>query len=1087
MDGWKSMFFGGGGGGASAAPANPLAVKWLGMEPAGGGRERLAVAPEAARDVLGPLGEQRVNLVSVFGAARQGKSFLMNLLAGQQDLFRISNLREPCTQGVDLAARFLPLAEFSALHGGASVRPAGGGQMLVGFVDAEGQGDRDITYDSRLVSPVLLASKTVIFNWKDSLQADRMLNLLAVLARAAQGIELADGDNAKVFGHLHIIFRDWSFVDSTPEQVFKDLFAKEKGRGEEAAVRNLARANLVDAFESITIWLFPAPVANTASLSDKIRFDQLQRPFQDKLRELRACLARQLQAPMRFNQQPLTARLLTQVIPGLVDALNSDQVIMPESIYASMVRAEANAVKDECERAIAARCEAAAAQAPLATAGDFERILRRDVDALIAAASATLQATPQAVRRDMEAALKAFADKEVRIALHAHNERVVAQLASVVDDIFKALQRECAVIEQSLLPMRSETLSKKCAELLAKELRRLAAVPAGSAPSASRVEAETGRIKQHASLLFEKLGVVNDRAVQKLNGTVADRVRAAKGDLTTSAHALIDKRFALKRPVTITALLTEIEDLYLTLVRRIPEDAGVPSALITVDYQTDLEAHKVHLAEELNRRYLIEIRQILNEVGYAAREDLQREVGFRLDGKLPLPEEELKAAIDAATQHVKVTVSQQLQGWTVLKSDIAAKSVELDNLGDVLTDTYLRRNHDLEKTENEKQQSARYEALRENLSAAFVQDVQTTGFPTTDDKIDAVFLKHLQTLAAQFLSFASGSNAHTAKSLREALTRDCAVAVENQKHLNRLAVDKQNALTMAETERKMREQERLAARKKEEQMSELKSQVEKSLGEKDSESKRLRDELRAQGERSRKLEQQMQALLQQSAQSEKSTQAQAAQQRQEAQAREREAAALKRELEEMKRKAAEIETQKAALELHVQREAAAKAEAARMQREIDEMRRTNALMAAQKVELEYRALEEAARREEAVRAARAAADAAALSAKAAIEAAAHEVTPRRFSVKAEAAPKRSLANGGDSGQEDDDDVDMEDAPPARAAKAPLKKRRGPTTAKTTPDKSSKTSLEEARRAAREEVERRIQERAAALTASKKKH
>lgn len=51
---------------------------------------------------------------------------------------------------------------------------------------------------------MLLASKVVLFNWKDSLQADRMLNLLAVLARAAQGIELAEGDNSKVFGHLHM-------------------------------------------------------------------------------------------------------------------------------------------------------------------------------------------------------------------------------------------------------------------------------------------------------------------------------------------------------------------------------------------------------------------------------------------------------------------------------------------------------------------------------------------------------------------------------------------------------------------------------------------------------------------------------------------------------------------------------------------------------------------------------------------------------------------------------------------------------------------------------------------------------------------
>lgn len=164
MDGWKSLLFGGAKPAdrpvriplslrcirASLAPANSslssqTAVKWLGMEPAGGGRERLAVAPEAERDVLAPLGDALVNLVSVFGAARQGKSFLMNLLAGQQDLFRISNLREPCTQGVDLAGRFLPLEDFSALHGGSAARSATGEQILVGFVDAEGQGDRDIT------------------------------------------------------------------------------------------------------------------------------------------------------------------------------------------------------------------------------------------------------------------------------------------------------------------------------------------------------------------------------------------------------------------------------------------------------------------------------------------------------------------------------------------------------------------------------------------------------------------------------------------------------------------------------------------------------------------------------------------------------------------------------------------------------------------------------------------------------------------------------------------------------------------------------------------------------------------------------
>lgn len=469
-------------------------------------------------------------------------------------------------------------------------------------------------------------------------------------------------------------------MDSTPEAVFHDLFQKEKGRSEEVNIRNLARTNLVDAFESINIWLFPAPVANTASLRDKIRFDQLQRPFQEKLRELRKCLSSQLQTPMMFNHQPLTARLLTQIMPALVETLNSDQVIMPESIYSSMVRAEAKVGKDECEKSISAYCESAGVEEVLSSA-DFEKILRNDIEYMIAEAIESM--TPISVRKEMEAALHEYAQKEIRIAVHANNEKVGERLSKEVDEIFKLLKRECVVIEQSLIPMRSETLQKKCAELLQRELRRLDAVPASS-QGKLRVEAEASRIKQHASILFEKLEVVNEKAIQKSNTVIVDRVRAAKTDMTAEAHAIIDKRFAEKHPVTIAALQNELDNLYLKLARNVVKDSGVSSTLITTDYQADLEEHKAHLTEELNRRYLIEIRQILNEVGFAARNDLQKEVALRLDGKLPLLEEKIKGAIDSAVQQVKVSVSEQMQGWTVLKSDVSAKSSELEKLGDAV-------------------------------------------------------------------------------------------------------------------------------------------------------------------------------------------------------------------------------------------------------------------------------------------------------------------------------------------------------------------------------------------------------------------
>jgi hypothetical protein len=51
----------------------------------------------AVKDVVFRETERDIcNLISIFGAARQGKSFLMNCLAGSSDIFTISNLSTPC-------------------------------------------------------------------------------------------------------------------------------------------------------------------------------------------------------------------------------------------------------------------------------------------------------------------------------------------------------------------------------------------------------------------------------------------------------------------------------------------------------------------------------------------------------------------------------------------------------------------------------------------------------------------------------------------------------------------------------------------------------------------------------------------------------------------------------------------------------------------------------------------------------------------------------------------------------------------------------------------------------------------------------
>ena len=69
------------------------------------------------------------------------------------------------------------------------------------------KGDRDQLYDARIATPVLLSAQCVLFNWRDSLQKDRILELLGVMTRAASCVGREQENHT--FGHLHIIFRDW--------------------------------------------------------------------------------------------------------------------------------------------------------------------------------------------------------------------------------------------------------------------------------------------------------------------------------------------------------------------------------------------------------------------------------------------------------------------------------------------------------------------------------------------------------------------------------------------------------------------------------------------------------------------------------------------------------------------------------------------------------------------------------------------------------------------------------------------------------------------------------------------------------------
>jgi hypothetical protein len=212
-----------------------------------------------------------LNLVFVFGNARSGKSFLLNCLTGQPGLFTVLNSSQPCTKGVDISSRIIPYQTFNEharslpvsmedieLRDGDSSEPPpkikkGEQPLQIGFVDVEGQGAEDNSYDTMLALPLLLTAKAVIFNHKGAPTVSDMLSRLGVLARAAQYVDVGDNDahesadatdlqspaakqtlasqrlgagSTTTFGHLHVIFRDFSF-EGDPASVYQQLLGLE--------------------------------------------------------------------------------------------------------------------------------------------------------------------------------------------------------------------------------------------------------------------------------------------------------------------------------------------------------------------------------------------------------------------------------------------------------------------------------------------------------------------------------------------------------------------------------------------------------------------------------------------------------------------------------------------------------------------------------------------------------------------------------------------------------------------------------------------------------------------------------------------
>ncbi|CAN0201634.1 unnamed protein product [Scytosiphon promiscuus] len=311
-----------------------------------------------------------LNLITIWGEARTGKSFFMNTLVAPEndgsntssgkDVFAVAGGSRPCTVGASISTTTRSIEQISS-SSSPPLPPAAGGERRwigwspfeqpspgepepgqqpdIGFVDVEGQGDNGELYDTKLVTPLLLLSKVVIYNWKGLPTRATMLDKLSAMTYAASLLSPEEREDS--FGHLIILLRD---VSSTEEQsahnrIFgrEDETAPNSSAGDALKERNEKRKLLEQSFRSTRVCCLPSPHRDIDG-EREIPQAEVSAEFAEKVSELRRTLATDLLEPHRFGDRPIEggvalATLLAKVCEAANDGSND---LVPRSMMESV-------------------------------------------------------------------------------------------------------------------------------------------------------------------------------------------------------------------------------------------------------------------------------------------------------------------------------------------------------------------------------------------------------------------------------------------------------------------------------------------------------------------------------------------------------------------------------------------------------------------------------------------------------------------------------------------------------------------------------------------------------------------------------
>ena len=294
-------------------------VKWIEVG------DEFSVNPRANNLFTGVTG--KFNAMCVLGNLGEGKSFLMNQLAGEE-VFVTSPGAKSCTKGIDVCV----------------IGPDERSQQLAIF-DVEGQADKGDKYDLQLAVPALLISNVVFVHLICTRPPKEVaLDKLALMMYASE--QVADGVSCKnLFGHLHLVLRDCpNDEDECKDIIFGDEDVSSVPRPQRPNIqkRNDIRLAIRDAFTSVSVWCIPRLPAIPKNLED------VTPEYKEKLQQIKKAVTDHTSDEELFGGLPMTGPRVPILMQSLSEALMQDHpALNPPSMMQAILTKQADVIVEE--------------------------------------------------------------------------------------------------------------------------------------------------------------------------------------------------------------------------------------------------------------------------------------------------------------------------------------------------------------------------------------------------------------------------------------------------------------------------------------------------------------------------------------------------------------------------------------------------------------------------------------------------------------------------------------------------------------------------------------------------------------------